>query len=198
LSIPHVGKYLHTLMALKLVRRIQSAEAPNAAQTRLSRYEIRDPFLRFHFEFIHPHPGLVERNMRDEHMARITPRFDAYVGKTGYEELARRHVESLAIAQKLPFQTDTIGRAWTPRCEVDVFALNRHDEAALFGECRWNTRKMDAPVLAELKAKADDFPRLKKWRKHFILFSRSGFTAELTRQAESEGVQLVEGPLLSW
>ncbi|MBK8094794.1 MAG: ATP-binding protein [Verrucomicrobiaceae bacterium] len=198
LAITHVGKYLHTLLALRLVRRVQSAEAPRAGQTRLSRYEICDPFLRFHFEFIHPHTGLVERNMITEHMALITPRLESYVGKTGYEELARRHVEKQTAQAQMPFQPDTIGRAWTPRCEVDVFALNRHDEAALFGECRWTTRKMDVPVLTELRAKADDFPRLKKWKKHFILFCRAGFTAELTRQAEKDGVTLVEGPLLSW
>jgi AAA+ ATPase superfamily predicted ATPase len=196
LPITHVGKYLHTLLSLRLVRRVQSAEAPNAGQTRLSRYEISDPFLRFHFEFIHPFPSLVETNRRDEHLARITPRFDAYVGKTGYEELARRQVQALATAEKLPFKPDTLGRAWTNRCEVDVFALSRHDQAALFGECRWNSRKMDTSVLTELKAKADDFPRLKKWKKHFILFSRSGFTAELTRQAEKEGIHLIDGPLL--
>lgn len=197
LPITHVGKYLHHLLALKLVRRVQSAEAPNVAQTRLSRYEIRDPFMRFHFEFIHPHPDLVERNRMTEHMEKITLRFDAYVGKTGYEELARRHLESLGLAGKLPFKPDTVGRAWTPRAEVDVFAISRKSQTALFGECRWNSRKMDVSVLTELQTKAESFPRLKKWKKHFALFSKSGFTAELTRVAKKEKILLCEGPLVS-
>lgn len=196
LPITHIGKYLNHLLELKLVRRVQSAEAPNAAQTRLSRYEIRDPFMRFHFEFIHPHPDLVERNRMTEHMEKITGRFDAYVGKTGYEELARRHLEALGTAGKLPFKPDTVGRAWTPRSEVDVFAINRKSQAALFGECRWTSRKMDVSVLNELQAKAETFPRLKKWKKHFVLFSKSGFTAELTRLAKKESILLFEGPLL--
>ena len=53
-----------------------------------------------------------------------------------------------------------------------------------------------ADVTGYLKARADAFPRLKKWKKHFMLFSKSGFTAELTRQAEKEGIPLIEGPLL--
>ncbi len=197
LPITHVGKYLHHLIALRLVRRVQSAEAPDERQTRLSRYEIRDPFLRFHFEFIHPHTTLVERGLVEEHMARhITPRLDAYFGKNGHEELARRHIETLGAAGKLPFTPALVGRAWTPRSEVDVFAIDRHSQSALFAECRWTSRKMDVAVLGDLKARADDFPRLKKWRKHFMLFSKSGFTAELTRQAEKEGIPLIEGPLL--
>ncbi len=196
LHLTHIGKYLHHLLSLRLVRRVQSAEAPNAAQTRLSRYEIRDPFMRFHFEFIHPHPDLVERNRMTEHMEKITARFDAYVGKTGYEELARRHLETLGLAGKLPFKPDSVGRAWTPRAEVDVFSMGRRSETALFGECRWTARKMDTDVLTELQAKAESFPRLKKWKKHYALFSKSGFTAELTRVAKKEKVLLYEGPLL--
>ena len=196
LPITHVGKYMNHLMALKMVRRVQSAEAPNGAQTRLSRYEIRDSFMRFHFEFLHPHPGLVERNLTAQHMEMITGRFDAYVGKTGYEELARRQLEALGIAGKLPFKPGIVGRAWTSKAEVDVFALDRKSQAVIFGECRWTNRKMEAQVLAELKAKAYTFPRLAKWKKHFALYSKSGFTAELTRLAKQEHVLLFEGPVL--
>ncbi len=196
LPITHVGKYLNHLMALRFVRRVQSAEAPNAAQTRLSRYEIRDPFMRFHFGFIHPHPGLVERNLTDQHMEMITGRFDAFVGKSGYEELARRQLESLGMAGKLPFKPSIVGRAWTPRAEVDVFALDRKSESVIFGECRWTSRKMDVSVLAELRSKAETFPRLTKWKKHYVLYSKSGFTAELTRLAAEEKVLLFEGPIL--
>lgn len=196
LPITHVGKYMHQLLALRFVRRVQSAEAPDPGQTRLSRYEIADPFLRFHFEFICPHPTFVETHRTAQLMEMITARFDAYVGKTGYEELARRHVTALSEAGKLPFAAKHLGRAWSPQVEVDVFASDPKAQVALFGECRWQARKMDVEVLHELQTKAEGFPRLKKFKKHFMLFSRSGFTAALTRIAEAEDVTLVEGPLI--
>jgi uncharacterized protein len=198
LPITHVGKYLHQLLALQFVRRVQSAEAPDPRQTRLSRYEIADAFLRFHFEFIHPHPTFMETRRTPQVMDMITTRFDAYVGKHGYEELARRHVTELSDQGKLPFVAKHLGRAWSPSVEVDIFASDPKAQTALFGECRWNTRKMDLETLRELQTKATGFPRLKKFQKHYILFSRSGFTATLTRAAEAEKVTLVEGPLLEF
>ena len=196
LPITHIGKYLNQLLALRFVRRVQSSEAPDPGQTRLSRYEITDPFLRFHFEFIHPHPTFMETRRTGQMMEMISARFDAYVGQTGYEELARRHVAALGERSRLPFTPKHLGRAWSARVEVDVFASDPKSQTAFFGECRWNTRKMDLETLRELQAKADDFPRLKKFKKHFALFSRSGFTAALTRAAEAEHILLVEGPLL--
>jgi uncharacterized protein len=196
LPVTHIGKYLHHLLELRIVRRVHSTEAPNEAQTRLTRYEIRDPYLRFHFEFVHPHPSWVEQNMMEKLMEQITPRFDAFVGKTGYEELARAHLNHLADAGKLPLKPKLIGRAWNTNSEVDLCGLDRKATTALFGECRWNSRKMDSTVLSELKAKADTFPRLRKWKKRFVLFSRSGFTADLTKLAKEEGVMLFDGPLL--
>jgi hypothetical protein len=196
LPLTHVGKYLSTLMALRLVRRVASAEAPDPKATRLSRYEIRDPYLRFHFEFVHPHPELVEQNRQEAHLAKITARFESHVGKTGYEELARAKVQSLADSGQLPFQPSTIGRAWSRDAEVDVFAIDRKSQSVLLGECRWQSRKMGIEVLTELKEKATAFPRLKAFKKHYALFSKAGFTAELQRTAQAEGVLLFEGALL--
>jgi uncharacterized protein len=196
LPITHVGKYLHQLLALRMVRRVQSAEAPNPAQTRLSRYEIIDPFLRFHFEFLHPYPDLLETRRTDRHLDIITSRFEAYAGKSGYEELARRYLIQLGDTNGLPFTPRHIGRAWCPAAEVDVFATDAKSQSVLLGECKWTARRVDVDVLESLEAKAAAFPRLKQWKKHFALFSRSGFTAELERQAAKRNIMLVSGTLL--
>ncbi len=97
-SVPLPRNQTPALLALKMVRRVQSVEAPNPAQTRLSRYEITDPFLRFHFEFMHPHPDLIETKRIGRLMEIITSRFEAYAGKSGYEELARRYLTRLGDA----------------------------------------------------------------------------------------------------
>jgi uncharacterized protein len=196
LPITHVGKYLHQLIALKFVRRVQSAEAPNPKQTRLSKYEICDPFLRFHFEFMHPYHELMETQRTERHMEIIQSNLDAHVGRNGYEELARRYVQQLSDHKQLSFMPTQLGRAWTPHAEVDIYAANAKEQVALFGECRWTTRKMDVDVLEALMKKVQTFTRLKKWKKHYILFSRNGFTGALSRLAKSQGIQLIEGALV--
>jgi uncharacterized protein len=196
LPITHVGKYLHQLLALRMIRRVQSVEAPNPAQTRLSRYEITDPFLRFHFEFMQPHQDLLEMRRIDRHMEIITSRFESYAGKSGYEELARRYVTQLGDSGELPFSPRHVGRAWCSRAEVDVFASEPKSQSVLLGECKWTTRKVDVDVLLSLQDKAEAFPRLKKWKKHFMIFSRSGFTVALRKVAAAQDVTLIEGHLI--
>jgi hypothetical protein len=58
-------------------------------QTRMSRYEIRDPFLRFYFQFVYPHADLVEQRRISRLAEIVRANFDSYVGNTAYEELAR-------------------------------------------------------------------------------------------------------------
>ena len=49
LALPHVGKYLQVLCFLGLVRREVSLDVEDPGHTRTTRYEIADPYLRFHF-----------------------------------------------------------------------------------------------------------------------------------------------------
>src|SRR5258707_12347569 len=54
---------------------------------RMSRYEIRDPFLRFHFQYVYPHADLVEQKRLSRLGEIVRTNFDSYVGHTAYEEL---------------------------------------------------------------------------------------------------------------
>lgn len=76
--------------------------------------------------------------------------------------------------------------------EVDIVARILVDGSisALFGECKFRTRKMAVDVLDELRMDCGlvrtDLP------KRYILFSASGFTEELKEEAEESGVVLVD------
>ena len=190
-QLAHVGKYLHTLEVLRFVRRIVSAEA--AGDTRKSRYEVRDPYLRFHFAFIQPHVGLLEQGRVERVMEVIRVGFDAHVGKVAYEEICRRYVATQADRDQLPFRALEVGRLWDGRIEIDVAGIDHKSKNALVGECRWRERPMGAEVLDGLVTRAKAFEPLRGFKLHYVLFSRSGFTTALQRRAAREGVLLVEG-----
>ena len=192
----HMGKYLSTLRDLRIVRRVISEDAPDRNNTRLSRYEIRDPFLRFHFELIHHRQGWLEQGRVDKLFARIRDTFDAYVGKTAYEELARRRITRLGDAGELPFSPQHVGRGWTRDVEVDVLAIDEAEGVALAGECKWRRTKMHPKAVDDLRRRVSRFKRLADLHVHLALFSKSGFTKPLHRLAEREGILLFEGPLL--
>ncbi|NUQ75899.1 MAG: ATP-binding protein [Polyangiaceae bacterium] len=192
-NLAHVGKYLHTLELLRFVRRIVSIEAPTRAGARVSQYEIRDPYLRFHFTFVLPNLRLLEQGRLDRLLGIIRDGFDAYVGKAGYEEICRRHVAALSDQGELPFDALDVGRIWDRRVEIDVVALDRRSRSALVGECRWRRGKVGVEVLDDLKSRAAQLQKLRDYKLHYILFSRAGFTTALEERARKERVWLVQG-----
>jgi len=190
---PHVGKYLQSLLLLGLIRRDISVDVPDPHNTRIARYEISDPYLRFHFTFVRPHTALLEQGRIRHLMDIVKERFDAYVAHTGYEEMCRRVVTELGDQHELPFVPDRIGRIWTRHAEVDVAAVSLKERCILLGECKWSRHKVGLPVLRELQAKAARFERLAGFKAHFALFSRSGFEASLLRETAKDGTLLFEG-----
>jgi uncharacterized protein len=193
IAINHIGKYLRTLLDLRFVRRVLSEDAADRARSRITRYEIRDPFLRFHFEFLYPNSDLVQQGRIDRLKEIIAGRWDAFVGATGFEELARRKIAQMGDAGGLPFVPEHVGRAWSREAELDVAAPSARDRAVLVGECKWRRERMNLEVLRGLQARAEKFETFEGWKKHYALFARGGFTAELSRAAAAEGALLFAG-----
>lgn len=190
----HVGKYLNTLVKLRFIQRLLSADLQTRQNTRTSRYEIRDPYLRFYFEFIYRHPEWIEQGRIKQLRKHIESRFDAYVGKQVYESWARDHIIELGDKEKLPFIPDEVGRAWNPKVEIDVFAINWKEKTALVGECKWKREKMAPKHLDSLRQRAEKLDRIEGFHLHYALFSKSGFTASLRDQDKHPNTLLFEGP----
>lgn len=192
-QLAHIGKYLRTLETLRFVRRVVSIEASNVRESRVSQYEIRDPYLRFHFAFVQPNLRLLEEGRVDRLAELIAGGFSSFVGRTGYEELCRKHVAALADRGELSFEALEVGRIWDKRIEIDVVALDRRSKNALIGECRWRAGAMGEDTLEDLKARGQGLQKLQRMKLHYALFSRSGFTRALVKRAAAEKIMLVEG-----
>ena len=189
----HVGKYLHTLVELRFVRRLLSADIQRRRNTRTARYEIRDPYLRFYFEFIYRHPEWLEQGRIKQMRKAIESRFEAYVGKQVYEEWARQRLVELGDAEELAFVPDDVGRAWNPRVEIDVLAVNWKERSAIAGECKWRREKMGSAELASLRCRCKRLDRIGDFKIQYALFSKNGFSKELLSSAESAELLLFEG-----
>jgi hypothetical protein len=126
-------------------------------------------------------------------MEMIRSGFDAYVGRTGYEEVCRRHIAELSDRGALPFRALEVGRMWDRRVEIDIVALDRRSRGALVGECRWRRARMGVEVLDDIGHRAARLESLSGFKLHYALFSRAGFTSGLEKRSRREGVRLIEG-----
>lgn len=194
IALNHIGKYLHTLLELGFIRRIISLDAKDYSNTRLSRYEIKDAYLKFYFNYIYPNLELLEQKRTSRLMQIIKDQHDAFVGKTGFEELARRIVTSLGDNGQLSFVPDYIGRIWNKQIEIDVVAINKKSNNILLGECKWTGRKVTDAVLDNLVRKSKLLTKINHYKMHYVLFAKCGFTANLIKRAQKENVFLFQGP----
>ncbi len=89
---------------------------------------------------------------------------------------------------------DRIGSWWRHQNEVDVVAV-ADEGAILLGECKWTAKPAGLDVLAKLTAKTAavqaDLKRPAR-KVDLAIFSRAGFTKELTREAKKASVLLVD------
>ncbi|KPA18202.1 ArsR family transcriptional regulator [Candidatus Magnetomorum sp. HK-1] len=196
IPINHMGKYLRTLLDLRFIRRLITLDAQNYANTRLSRYEIRDAFMKFYFYYIYPNLELLEQKRLSRMSHLIKEDFDAFVGKTAFEELARRLITKLGDEQELSFDTEHIGRIWNKKVEIDVAAINKKSKIILVGECKWTRKKMTNSDLNHLISQSALLPKIKDYKIHYALFSKSGYTASLLQRAQNEHILLFTGATL--
>ena len=123
---------------------------------------------------------------------RVRPDLDHFAA-VAFEEAALGTIARLARANKLPFLPERIGSWWDKEAEIDVLAVSDTSRALLAGECKWSIHPVGINVFEDLQRKVDVLRQGADWRQvHYALFARRGFTPEMTKRAEKEGITLVE------
>jgi hypothetical protein len=174
-----LSSYLQKLRRLRLVERhIPVTESPTASKR--GRYRIAAPLFRFWFRFVYGHQDRL-----------------SLLGDEAFEELVAPeladHVSPLferLCQQSLPTLVDrrfrAVGQWWFKEHELDVLGLT--DEGLVAGECKFTLTPVSEGVLSDLERTAaevqwSDMPQAPD--NVYVLFSRSGFSDDLKRTADS-------------
>jgi uncharacterized protein len=184
ISTIHLSSYLAQLQDLRLVERRLPATVPPIRQhrSRMGRYHLSDPFLRFHFRFLEPY---AQEGLLSYQPERVLPAMvralRAFVGSTAWEELARQWTRAQRATDALPFTPEVVGSHWNRTVQTDVVAINWQTHDILLGECKWGADAVDRKTVRELIEKAPlvlaDLPNAgANWRVHHALFTRAGAT----------------------
>ena len=195
----HLPGYLAMLQDMRYVERRLPVTIPPAKQrsSRLGRYHLSDPFMRFYFRFIYP-----QRDLANYAPERIWPALQsglrAFVGATAWEELAREWVRAQGYAGRLPFVPEVIGSHWSRKVQVDVVAINWSEKAMLVGECKWGAEAVNKAIVRDLLDRTvpltvADLPEGGAgWRVTPALFARAGVTPAARAALEEAGGIVVD------
>jgi AAA+ ATPase superfamily predicted ATPase len=191
----HVSTYLARLQDLTFVRREVPVTIPPGRRTTQGRYVLADAYLRFYCRFIAPNKSLLEQGLYNRLWELIAEEMRAFVGMTAFEEICRTWTLQQAAAGQLPFVPDTVGRHWSPDCEIDVAAINWRQKQILLGECKWGTDLVGRNVITDLIEKRAPrvLERLEgEWQTHYAFFARAGFSDAAQEEASGFGATMVD------
>jgi AAA+ ATPase superfamily predicted ATPase len=178
-------RYLKTLIDLDILEREVPITEDNPEKSKRGLYKIKDNFMLFWFKFIFPNLNYIESGHGELAMAKIkTNLTDAHIAYV-YEDICIEKMWQLNAEGTWEFHFDKAGRWWDNDTEIDIAAIDKSGNDIIFGECKYRTGKTGIDVLNALEQKIDKVEWKKENRNnHFILFSVSGFSDELTELAK--------------
>lgn len=182
-------KYLNTLERLQIIEKEVPITEKNPQKSRKGLYKISDNFFRFWFQYVFPYKSDLEIERFDEVLSKLKESFIS-LEALAYEEICR---ETMWRLRDIFFPFERIGKWWEREKEIDIVGINNQTKDIVFGECKWSSKQVGTNIYEDLKRKTTYVQWQKDKRKErYILFSKSGFTADMLDLAKKEKVFLVE------
>lgn len=173
----HVSKYLNVLRDAGFVERRVPVTA--AESSRLGRYHITDPYLRFYYRFLFSRQAQLAMGETDLALTEIKRHLLDFIATHTWEELCREWTLRASVRGVLPSPMDQVGSAWTRKAQVDVMGINSMEKTIVLGECKWFTRPAGRSVLQDMINKtAEIVPESGQWLVSYLGFAREGWTPE--------------------
>ncbi|MDR1271784.1 MAG: ATP-binding protein [Clostridiales Family XIII bacterium] len=177
------SKMLNTLAGLGLVKKEVPVTEEQSSKKTI--YLLDDQLFIFWHRFILPELSRITAGLGDVVCAEVfEEQLSGHVGHA-FEKCAIQYMWRLLKQNQSPVPFRKIGRWWgnnpKERREEEIDFIGFAKDNALFGECKWRNQATGEEVLDGLIRKSEILPAFR--HKHYILFSKSGFTASLQARA---------------
>ena len=199
----NIVKYLHVLQELGYVERQVPATVRRPERSRMGRYVIIDPYLRFYARFLAPNLTFIERGMVDQAISLMRDHLADFIGTHTFEELCREWVAVKSDLGELGFLPERIGSYWSQQAQVDVVGISWRTKDLLLGECKWATDRVGREVIRALVDKTQKVAPSGDWTIRYACFARRGFTPAAEDEARRTDTHLValdqmEDDMIRW
>lgn len=177
LAQAHISQYLSILQDAGFVER--RVPVTQGERSRLGRYHISDPYLRFYYRFLINRQAQLALGVQDQALEEIKRHLRDFIGAHTWEELCREWVLRASAKGQLSLPVDHVGSVWTQSAQVDVVGINTMEKTLVLGECKWGPQVMGRTVLVDLVNKtAEIVPKQGQWRVLYLAFARAGWSEQ--------------------
>lgn len=181
-----LSAYLAILSRLLIIEKEIPITEKIPEKSKKGLYGISDNFFEFWFRYVFRHRELIEEGKPKEALNNV---------KSSIVDLLSKNYEKVAceiVKRKFGNKFSYVGRWWKNNNEIDVVGFNEETKEIIFGEVKWSNKQAGINIFKNLKEKT----MLVDWNKDnrkesFILFSKSGFTADMKKLAKEEDILLI-------
>lgn len=185
-----VSKYLETLKELRIITK--TVAYGEKANSKKGVYFIKDNYFKFWYRFIFSSESKINLLGERQTALNIYNEISDYMGLV-FEDVCREYMINQAISGKLPFVPEGFGKWWgnnpEKKCQDDIDIIGTYKNKGIFCECKFRNELFDLAEFNDLVQSSNIFKNVTE--KYFYLFSKSGFTQAVKKQAENNNVKLV-------
>lgn len=172
--------YLKHLTTMDIVEKLVPTEEEGRENAKKGLYRIKDHYLNFWYRFVFPHISLLELGLKEQvYDAYISPGLNQYMEEY-FADVCMEYLKLMNQHRRLKGNYQWWDRWYGKNGTIDIIAKGKEDNT-LIGKCIWEDRLAgpeDYASLCSLSKEAGLKPEL------YYLFSRNGFTGELTEQVK--------------
>lgn len=160
-DVPNTINYLNSLDDIGLIAK--NVKVSEATPGRKDTWAVKDPFLRFWFQFVGPYESrLITDKRSQQHLEEtILPNLDQFVSLPGFETICRQWTEDqYDVAASVGGWWGSIkqqmnGQRRNRHYEADVAGIDGTGELVLLGSCKWTEQKHPVAELKKLETIRD-------------------------------------------
>ena len=179
-NVQNITSFISKLIELDIIYKDVPVTETNPLKSKKGLYFIKDNFFRFWFTYVLPYKSQLEMGNTNNVLKKIKENFNGFVSPV-YENLAISYMLKNHDLLKC-------GRWWDKNEEIDALGIG--EDFLIAGECKYSNKKVGTDILHDLQKKAKKIDSNLPV-KHYMLFSKSGFTDEL-KKLQCEEIILVE------
>lgn len=189
LSSTHMSSYLGILRETDFVSRLVPITQQNQ-KSRLGRYVITDPYLRFYFRFLAAYQSKLAMGQQQAVLQSIEENLPAFIEVNTWRELCQEWLLRASDRAELPVSIVTVGAEWKRKFKIDIAGIDEENRCIVLGCTLWQKEMVGLEAIRELvQLTKSILPRNEAWRIYYLGFSAFGWP----ENAQAEAERIVRG-----
>ena len=182
LSKGHTSKYLSILRDTGFVAREVPVSVVQAT-SRLGRYYVTDPYLRFFYRFLSAYQSKIALGEQQQVLSSINESLPEFIQRYTWREICQEWLLRASAKDVIP-EIERVGSEWKRTFMIDVVGIDKEKRNLVLGACSWGQMQPDLEMITALAKKtATIVPEGGEWSVYYLGFAQNAWAAEAEKQA---------------